>query len=77
LKRIATITLNRPEKRNAISQVMLREYHQALLEADDRCDISVNLLQRAGKDFCAASTWEAFTRGARKMRHWRTSHLSA
>jgi enoyl-CoA hydratase len=51
--RIATITLNRPEKRNAISQVMLREYHQALLEADDRCDVRVILLQGAGKDFCA------------------------
>jgi enoyl-CoA hydratase len=51
--RIATITLNRPEKRNAISQVMLREYRQALLEADDRRDVGVIVLQGAGKDFCA------------------------
>jgi enoyl-CoA hydratase len=51
--RVATITLNRPDKRNAISQVMLREYQHALLESDDRCDVSVIVLQGAGKDFCA------------------------
>lgn len=51
--RIATITLNRPEKRNAISQIMLREFHQAMLEADDLLDVGVIVLQGAGKDFCA------------------------
>lgn len=51
--RVATITFNRPEKRNAISQVMLREYQQALLESDDRRDVSVIVVQGAGKDFCA------------------------
>jgi enoyl-CoA hydratase/carnithine racemase len=51
--RIATITFNRPDKRNAISQVMLREYPQALLEADDRNDVSVIVVRGAGKDFCA------------------------
>ena len=45
---IARITLNRPEKRNAISQTMLREYHQALLEADDLRSVSVIVLQGAG-----------------------------
>ena len=51
--RVATITFNRPDKRNAISQIMLREFHQALLEADDLRDVSVIVLQGAGKDFCA------------------------
>src|SRR5271154_467876 len=51
--KVATITLNRPEKRNAISQIMAREYRQALLEADDLCEVSVIVLQGAGKDFCA------------------------
>jgi enoyl-CoA hydratase len=51
--RVATITLNRPEKRNAIGQIMLREFHQALLEADDQSDVSVLLIEGAGKDFCA------------------------
>ena len=51
--RVATITLNRPEKRNAISQILLREFHQAILEADDLTEVSVIVLQGAGKDFCA------------------------
>jgi enoyl-CoA hydratase len=51
--RVATITLNRPQKRNAISQTMLREYGQALLEADDRQEVNVIVVQGAGRDFCA------------------------
>ena len=50
---VARITLNRPEKRNALSGQMVREIHEALLEADDRTDVNVILLQGAGKDFCA------------------------
>jgi enoyl-CoA hydratase len=50
---VARITLNRPEKRNALSGQMIREIHEALLEADDRTDVNVILLQGAGKDFCA------------------------
>ena len=51
--RVARITLNRPEKRNALSGRMLGELHQAFLEADDRTDVHAILLQGAGKDFCA------------------------
>lgn len=50
---VARITLNRPEKRNALSGLMLKELHQALLEADDRRDVNVILLAGTGKDFCA------------------------
>lgn len=50
---IATITLNRPEKRNALSPELLKEMHDAMIEADDRSDVNVILLQGAGKDFCA------------------------
>jgi len=50
---IARITLNRPEKRNALSPELVRELHAALLEADDRADVNVIVLQGAGKDFCA------------------------
>lgn len=51
--RIATITLNRPDKRNALSPALLKEMHDAMIEADDRTDVNVILLQGAGKDFCA------------------------
>lgn len=50
---VARITLNRPEKRNALSALTLRELHQAFLEADDRQDVNVILISGAGKDFCA------------------------
>lgn len=49
----ARITLNRPDKRNALSGLMLRELNQALLEADDRRDVNVIMLAGAGRDFCA------------------------
>lgn len=50
---IATITLNRPEKRNALSRALLRELREALLEADDLRAVRVVILKGAGKDFCA------------------------
>ena len=51
--RVARITLNRPEKRNALQPAMLAELRDALLEADARVDVNVVILQGAGKDFCA------------------------
>lgn len=50
---VARITLNRPEKRNALSGLTLRELNQAFLEADDRTDVNAILLSGEGKDFCA------------------------
>ena len=52
-ERVATITMNRPEKRNALSPELLRDLHLALMEADDLLDVNVVVLQGAGKDFCA------------------------
>ncbi|RAM66810.1 enoyl-CoA hydratase [Herbaspirillum rubrisubalbicans] len=52
-ERVARITLNRSEKRNAINGVLLRELKQALLEADDLRSVNVIVLQGAGRDFCA------------------------
>jgi enoyl-CoA hydratase len=51
--KIARITLNRPEKRNALTHQLLMELQGALLEADDLLDVNVIILQAAGKDFCA------------------------
>jgi enoyl-CoA hydratase len=51
--RIARITLNRPEKRNALHPAMLAELRDALIEADALVDVNVIILEGAGKDFCA------------------------
>ncbi len=49
----ATITLNRPEKRNALSMALLSELSAALWEADDDTEVHAVLLKGAGKDFSA------------------------
>ena len=51
--RVARITLDRPDKRNALSPQMLAELRDALLEADDRVDVHAIVLAGAGRDFCA------------------------
>ncbi len=52
-ERIARITLNRPDKRNALNPAMLTELHDALIEADALVDVNVIVLAGAGQDFCA------------------------
>ena len=50
---VARITLNRPEKRNALSMQLLRELRDAMMEADDLREVHCVILEGAGKDFCA------------------------
>lgn len=50
---IARITLNRPDRRNALSWELLTELRGALLEADDLTGVHVVVLEGAGRDFCA------------------------
>ena len=50
---IATITLNRPAKRNAYSETMVHEILKALADARDDDEIRVVILTGAGKGFCA------------------------
>jgi enoyl-CoA hydratase/carnithine racemase len=50
---VATITLNRPHRRNAISVRMLQLLTERFSEADDDPDVRVVILTGAGKGFCA------------------------
>ena len=52
-ERIATVTLNRPEARNALSGEVLRLLSQHLKEADGRDDVDVIILTGADPAFCA------------------------
>jgi methylglutaconyl-CoA hydratase len=54
---LATITLNRPEKRNAISTQMMAELQTALDEIE-RSHVRVAILTGAGKAFCAGMDLE-------------------
>ena len=51
--RIATITLNRPEKLNALSVRMQMDLVAALLAAEADAEVRVVLLKGAGRAFCA------------------------
>lgn len=51
--RVALITLNRPEARNALSGPMLRGLALALDDADRASDVGAVVLTGAGKAFCA------------------------
>ncbi|GDX63346.1 enoyl-CoA hydratase [Chlorobiota bacterium] len=55
---IATVRLNRPEKRNALSPALLTEIHAAFSDLGARKDISVIILEGAGKAFCAGADLE-------------------
>ncbi len=52
-ERIATITLNRPEARNALSSEVLRQLPQRLREADASDDVDVVILTGSDPAFCA------------------------
>ena len=50
--RRATITLNRPERMNAIDRHMPREIAEAVAAANEDNDVHVIVLAGAGKGFC-------------------------
>jgi len=52
-ERIATITLNRPERRNAFTLTMIDQWVGRLEECRARGDIHVVLITGAGKAFCS------------------------
>jgi methylglutaconyl-CoA hydratase len=56
--RIAIVTLNRPEKRNAISTPMIEELFAALNTAEADSSVRVVILTGAGKAFCSGMDLE-------------------
>src|SRR6202046_26360 len=59
----AIVTLNRPEKRNALSGKLLRELHEALLEADEHNTVHSVVLRGAGPHFCAGADLNEYSSG--------------
>ncbi|MFJ9390822.1 enoyl-CoA hydratase-related protein [Nocardioides sp. NPDC101246] len=61
--RIATITLNRPEKRNALSPALRHDILTAIKAAERDDDVAVILLQGAGHGFCAGYDMNSYAGG--------------
>ncbi len=52
---VLSLTLNRPDKRNALNAELIEALHQALERADLDAGVRVVLLRGAGSDFCAGA----------------------
>ncbi len=59
---IATVTLNRPEKRNALNEAMIDQLKSSLRKADDEPSIKAIIITGAGKDFCSGADLLALQR---------------
>lgn len=60
---VATITIDRPEARNAVNREVAELIAAAIDEMEARDDITVGILTGAGGTFCAGMDLKAFTRG--------------
>ncbi len=49
------LTLNRPDKRNALNEALLAELKAALREADTDDNVRTIIIRGAGKDFCSGA----------------------
>ena len=63
---IATLTLNRPEKRNAINQAMIESLTTHCSDLEQHRDVRVVVIRGAGKVFCART---------RPARRWANSKM--
>jgi methylglutaconyl-CoA hydratase len=56
---VALITLNRPEKRNALNDALISGLKESLRKADGNTDVRVVLITGAGADFCSGADLSA------------------
>jgi methylglutaconyl-CoA hydratase len=59
---VARITLNRPEKRNALNDELIAALKDALRRANDAEDVRVVIVSGAGADFCSGADLAALQR---------------
>jgi len=59
---ILTLTLNRPEKRNALNDSLIEGLKAELIKADANETLKVIIIKGAGKDFCSGADLSALQR---------------
>jgi len=66
-----TLTLDRPERINALNERLTREFEAAMLQAEDDDDVRVVVIKGAGRGFCAGHDYgrENFKPGERETGH--------
>ena len=56
---LVTLTLNRPDRLNALGDTLREELHEAMIRASDDPAVRVIVLTRAGRGFCAGGDMKA------------------
>ena len=59
---VAVVTLNRPERRNALTPEMAHELIATFDEVDARDDVGALVVRAVGKSFCAGGDVQTLTR---------------
>lgn len=74
---VATITINRPDNRNALSQEMIAEIREALEQAKGDSLVRVIVITGAGKVFCAGADLNSFRSEQSELdRYFQRRHLA-
>ncbi len=73
---IFTITLNRPEKRNALNDALINDLKNALREADKNETLRAIVIKGAGKDFCSGADLSALQKISESdvLENWDDAH---
>lgn len=74
--KIAFITLNRPEKRNALNDALVDSLKDALREADKTDELRAIVVRGAGKDFCSGADLSALQKISESnvLENWDDAH---
>ena len=56
---IATLTLNRPERLNALGDTLRDDLHDAILKCGENAEVRVIVITGAGKGFCSGGDVKA------------------
>jgi len=76
---VARITLNRPEKRNALNASLIATLHESLERSAQDADVKVVVISGAGSDFCSGADLSGLDQSAEAgvMSHMETARAMA